>query len=338
MLVDAIHALDHHLVLVGKNPEHPAGGPPLGSTGIVAGDDFDNVVFANVHGCAHHPHMTLYDFRGQADNSQEAALAQFPRHGAEDARAPRILFVVDQHQRVAVEAHIAAVVAARALAAAHNDAPDHIAWLDLAAGNGFLDAGNDHITEPRVAPPRAAQNLNAHAFLGARVIGHIQVRIHLNHRRPSFPTPTRPLTTPARQPACRTDWQYWQSVLQHLYRRRSKLFRFCLRRSDARLADHTNEAPVFILGQRSRLHDLDRVAQPRFVLLIVHVANRSPADVLAVAGMLHETRDFHAAGLLHLVAGDNPDRHASFAPFVLGHYVFASFAALCFSAASWRWR
>src|SRR5437870_1820748 len=46
---------------------------------------------------------SLDDLGRQADDLGEAALAQLPGHGAEDARAARVLLVVDQHQGVAVE-------------------------------------------------------------------------------------------------------------------------------------------------------------------------------------------------------------------------------------------
>src|SRR5262245_34644888 len=45
-----------------------------------------------------------HDLGGQADDFQEAAVAQLAGHGPEDARAARVLFVVDQHHGVAVEA------------------------------------------------------------------------------------------------------------------------------------------------------------------------------------------------------------------------------------------
>src|SRR5438105_4961584 len=75
------------------------------------------------------------DLGGQADDLQEAAVAQLAGHGAEDARAARVLLVVDQHQGVAVEADVAAVVAARRLLEADDDALDDVARLDVAAGD-----------------------------------------------------------------------------------------------------------------------------------------------------------------------------------------------------------
>src|SRR5579872_1002653 len=125
-------------------------------------------------------------FRRQADDLREAGVAQLAGHGAEDARAARVLLGVDQYDRVAVEAHVAAVVAARRLLAAHHDSADHFAGLHFAAGHRLLDAGDNHVAQPGVTAARAAQHLDAHAFLGAGVVGHVEVRIHLDHRQPTI--------------------------------------------------------------------------------------------------------------------------------------------------------
>src|SRR4051812_18268084 len=53
---------------------------------------------------------------GQADDLQIALVAQLAGDGAEDARAARVLvFLVQQHHRVAVEADVTAVRPARPL-------------------------------------------------------------------------------------------------------------------------------------------------------------------------------------------------------------------------------
>src|SRR5262249_26317533 len=76
-----------------------------------------------------------------------AALPQLPGHRAEDAGAARVLLVVDQDQRVAVEADVAAVVSPGRLLGADDDALDHVARLDVAAGDCLFDAGNDHVSQ-----------------------------------------------------------------------------------------------------------------------------------------------------------------------------------------------
>src|SRR4051812_37577008 len=58
--------------------------------------------------------IRLDHFGGQADNFQEPAFAQLAGDGAENARPPGVLvFLVDDDHRVAVEPHIAAVIASR---------------------------------------------------------------------------------------------------------------------------------------------------------------------------------------------------------------------------------
>src|SRR5208282_5727890 len=83
----------------------------------------------------------------QAHDLQEPVVAELASHGAEDAGAARVLLVVDEHQGIAVEAHVAAVVAARRLAGADDDPLDHVAGLDVAAGDRLLDAGHDDVTQ-----------------------------------------------------------------------------------------------------------------------------------------------------------------------------------------------
>src|SRR5207302_3103675 len=105
-----------------------------------------------------------HDLGRQADDFQETTFAQFAGHRPEDARAARVfIFLVEQHQGVAVEADVAAVLAARRLADADDHALDHLARLDVAAGDRLLDAGDDHVAQARVAPAGAAQHLDAHA-------------------------------------------------------------------------------------------------------------------------------------------------------------------------------
>ena len=77
------------------------------------------------------------------------------------------------------------------------------------------------------------------------------------------------------------------------------------------LGHDAHQPPVLDLRQRPGLHDLDRVADVRLVLLVVDVADGPPLDVLAVARMLDQPRNLDAAGLVHLVAGDDADLDAA---------------------------
>src|SRR5262249_39473582 len=133
----------------------------------------------------------LYDLCREADDLKKAAVAQLAGDGAEDARAARVLvFLVQDHHRVAVEADVAAVVAARGALDAHHYALDDFARLDVAAGDRLLHAGDDDVAQAGVAALVAAQHLDTHALFGAGVIGDVQIRIHLNHGDSCFPDPT----------------------------------------------------------------------------------------------------------------------------------------------------
>src|ERR1700722_4141708 len=92
----------------------------------------------------------LNHFRCQADDLQESLVAQLTSDGAEDAGAARVLvFFVDENERVAIEAHRAAILASDRLLDA-DDAPlDDFAGLDIAAGERLLDAGDDDVAEAR---------------------------------------------------------------------------------------------------------------------------------------------------------------------------------------------
>src|SRR5262245_39742844 len=82
-----------------------------------------------------------HHFGGKADDFQEAAIAQLTGDSAEDARPFRVIvFLVEDHQGVAVKTDVTAVVAARRLFDPHDHGLDHVARLDVAAGNRFFHA------------------------------------------------------------------------------------------------------------------------------------------------------------------------------------------------------
>src|SRR5262249_11188830 len=125
----------------------------------------------------------LNHLRGEADDLHELTLPQLTGDSAEDARAARIQFVVNEDHRVAVEADVTAVVAAHRLASPHDHALDNVSGFDVAARHRLLDAGDDDVAQAGVTAPRAAQHLNTHRLLGAGVVRHVKPCIHLNHCR-----------------------------------------------------------------------------------------------------------------------------------------------------------
>src|SRR5690606_24794326 len=88
---------------------------------------------------------------------------------------------IEQHRRVAVEADQRAVLATHALLGAYDYGVVDLALLHLAARNGILHAHLDDVAHGGVAAPRATEHLDALDPPRARVVGHIQHRLHLNH-------------------------------------------------------------------------------------------------------------------------------------------------------------
>src|ERR1700724_3310608 len=82
---------------------------------------------------------------------------------------------------------------------------------------------------------------------------------------------------------------------------------FRSRRLFRRLGDNLDEPPSLGLGQAAGFHDLDLVAGPGLIVFVMDVANRTPPDVFAVAGVLDQPGNFHPARLVHFVAGYDAD-------------------------------
>src|SRR5207302_8595344 len=78
--------------------------------------------------------MGLQDLRRKRDDLHELALAQLTRHRAEHARADRFPLIVHEHGSVAVEADVAAVLAAVFLHGADDDRLDDLPLLHVRLG------------------------------------------------------------------------------------------------------------------------------------------------------------------------------------------------------------
>src|SRR2546427_9792984 len=121
------------------------------------------------------------DLRRERDDLRELPLAELARDRAEDARADRILVRLEEHDRVAVEADVRAVLASDLL---HR--PDHHRASDLAllhgpVGRRFLH-GHDHGgPQGRVALVGATHHADALHPLGPRVVRHVEHRPRLDH-------------------------------------------------------------------------------------------------------------------------------------------------------------
>src|SRR5512145_2123973 len=209
----------------------------------------------------------LQDFRSQGDDLHELLRAELARHGPEDAGADRLALRVVENRRVLVEPQLAPVGSADLLGR-----PDHhglvdVPLLDLAVGNRLLDADDDDVADARVSPLAPAEDLDATEALRARVVGGIQHRLHLDH---GVRSPLGLLT-------------------------------------DRRPLDQPQDPPPFFLAHGPRLHDLDAVADPELVLLVVRLVGGPALRVFLVHGMQDDALDADHDGLVHLVAHHRAD-------------------------------
>src|SRR5690606_20283067 len=71
------------------------------------------------------------------------------------------------------------------------------------------------------------------------------------------------------------------------------------------LAHDPNKIPTLQPRLRRAFDNLDRVADMRFIILIMHVAHGPTMNELAVLRMLDQAANLHAPALVHFVAGDD---------------------------------
>src|SRR5262249_23362000 len=114
-------------------------------------------------------------------------VAQLAGHRAEDARAPRVALVVDEHGRVLVEADVAAVGPAELLRRADDHGLDDVTLLDRGVGDGGLDARDDDVTDAGSRLRGAAHHADALDRPGPSVVGHLEAGLGLDHAAPSSP-------------------------------------------------------------------------------------------------------------------------------------------------------
>src|SRR5579859_515590 len=117
--------------------------------------------------------ITSNHLRRERDNFHEFLLAQFAGDRAENTRAARVVFLVNDDNGVAVEPQIRAIVAPDGLAGADDDRVHHVALFHRAVRRGFLDVRLDHVADDRIALVAADDPDRRRAFRAA-VVGHIQ--------------------------------------------------------------------------------------------------------------------------------------------------------------------
>src|SRR5690606_12930547 len=167
VLLDPVHALDEDLLSLGVGLDDLA----LRAL-VLARDDENGVALLDLHS----EHL-----RRQRDDLHELLVAQLAPDRPEDARASRLVVVLDEHRGVLVEADVGAVGATLLLHRADDDGLDDVTTLHIGARDGVLDGGDDDVADARVAPPRATEHADGQDLLGTRVVGDSQSRLLLDH-------------------------------------------------------------------------------------------------------------------------------------------------------------
>src|SRR3989440_3249998 len=119
--------------------------------------------------------------RRERNYLHEVAVAEFARHGAEDARADGRVVGLNQHARVLVEAYVCSVLASNLFDGADDDGVVNRALLHRAIGRRLLDRDLYLVAEARARPrSRAAHGLDHLHAPRARVVRHVERRLHLD--------------------------------------------------------------------------------------------------------------------------------------------------------------
>src|SRR5215207_10050688 len=118
--------------------------------------------------------------RCERNDAHELLVAKLTPDGTEDARAARVAVGLEDHGCVLVELDVRAIRTTALLDGAHDDSLDDITLLDVSAGDGVLDSGDDRVADARVAPTRATEDTDAQDLLGTGVVGDLESRLLLN--------------------------------------------------------------------------------------------------------------------------------------------------------------
>src|SRR4051795_12202638 len=134
--------------------------------------------------------MASEHLRGERDDLHEVAVAQLARHRAEDARAARVVGGVDDHGGVLVEGDVGAVLPTELLLRPDDDGRHDLALLDVAVRDRLLDRRDDGVADARVTALRASADADAQDLARARVVGHAEPCLRLDHYRDLSSTST----------------------------------------------------------------------------------------------------------------------------------------------------
>jgi hypothetical protein len=169
MLLDLVHALDSELVSSVNHLHNAAWRGTL----VLTADHHHQVSRADLHR-SHH-------LTGQADDFHETSLPKFPRNRAENSGAPGILVFIDQHDRVAIEADVAAVETSRGLSTTNDHTSLDTPLANLAPWQRFLNTDDNNVAQAGGPTPGTAQHLDTPRDLRTGVVSDVELSLHLDH-------------------------------------------------------------------------------------------------------------------------------------------------------------
>ena len=91
------------------------------------------------------------------------------------------LVVSDQHRRILIEEDVRSVRPANPVLGTHNHGFEDFALLYAAVWNRLLHGHDDDVTNGREAPARASEDSNALELPRARIVGHLEGGLGLDH-------------------------------------------------------------------------------------------------------------------------------------------------------------
>src|SRR6185312_12786496 len=124
----------------------------------------------------------LQNFRCQGNDLHEFLPAELTGDGTEYTRSNRLALFVDQDARISIKLNIRSILPTNLLRRSDNDGPTHIPLLHAGLRDRLLDCHHHDISERRIASSRPPENMKTHGLFRSRIIGHIHIRIVLNHR------------------------------------------------------------------------------------------------------------------------------------------------------------
>src|SRR5271156_6058662 len=126
-------------------------------------------------------HGPLPHFRRERDDLGEFLLAQLAGYRPENARANRLIRIVNQNCRVIVEPDVRSVLAALFFAGAYHHRFHNRALLHLRIGRRFFYRGGNNVAQSRGQTGISPDGKNARQLARAGIVGHRQPCSHLYH-------------------------------------------------------------------------------------------------------------------------------------------------------------